>query len=182
MWPKFSETTLKGENSAVVHLSDTVGWVKLHWSFRNFCIADSASLSCIFIRTSVSSFCYRFVLNNGVFSGLPDSPLTSWNRLFLLHSVTTCRKRKQHRPCSAVATLSRSSRRWLKANTCSVCVCVCVCVCVHRFNLLVTLSPYRAVACKDCSYTFFRMSQLRTTVFDNISHFVRLLLLVLHEE
>ena len=86
----------------------------------------SLSLSFIFIRTSVSSFCFRFVLNNGSLSVLPDSPLTSWNRLFPLRSVTTCRKRKLRRPCSAVATLSLSSRRWLKANICWVCVCACV--------------------------------------------------------
>jgi hypothetical protein len=29
---------------------------------------------------------------------------------------------------------------------------VCVCVCVHRFNVLVTLSPYRAVEFRDSAY------------------------------
>jgi len=41
----------------------------------------------------------------------------------------------------------------------------CVCVCVHRFNVLVTLSPYRAVECRDCPYTLLWMIQLRTTLY-----------------
>lgn len=44
----------------------------------------------------------------------------------------------------------------------------CVCVCVHRFNVLVTLSPYRAVECRDCPYTLLWMIQLRTTLFPAI--------------
>jgi len=121
------QTTFRGENnfSADLFLSYPMGWVELGRIFRNFCTRGPTSLSLSlslvhFHSYSVSPFFCRFVPNNGPFLVLPDSPLTSWNRLFPLHSVTTCRKRKQRRPGSAVAMLSDSSRRWLKANKCCV--------------------------------------------------------------